>query len=83
MGKLYQQENQLELAIAIYRQLIDTEHQANDFYGVMDAYDNLGNIYLEKKEYSQALAAFEAGLEIAQSFNYRINYFVNKIEQLK
>lgn len=83
LGKLYQQENQLELAIAIYQQLIDTEHQANDFYGVMDAYDNLGNIYLEREEYSQALAAFEAGLEIAKSFNYRINYFVNKIEQLK
>ncbi len=83
LGKLYQQQNKWELAIAIYQQLIDTQHQANNFYGVMDTYDNLGNIYLQREEYSQALAAFQAGLQIAESFNYRINYFVNKIQQLK
>ncbi len=78
---LYQQENQLELAIATYQQLIDTSEKANNFYGLMNAYDSLGNIYLEIKDYSQALASFEAGLAIAKSINYRVDYFTDKIQQ--
>ena len=80
---LYKQENQLQLAISTYQQLIDTEQKADNFYGLMNAYDNLGNIYLEIEDYSQALVSFEAGLAIAESLNYRIDYFVNKIQQVK
>ena len=80
---LYQQENQLQLAISTYQQLIDTEQKADNFYGLMNAYDNLGNIYLEIEDYSQALVSFEAGLAIAESLNYRIDYFIDKIQQIK
>ena len=80
---LYQQENQLQLAISTYQQLIDTEQKADNFYGLMNAYDNLGNIYLEIEDYSQALVSFEAGLAIAESLNYRIDYFIDKIQQVK
>ena len=57
--------------------------KADNFYGLLDAYDNLGNLYLEIEAYPQALASFEAGLAVAKSFNYRTNYFTNKIQQLQ
>ena len=83
LGRLYQEENQSELAIAIYLQLIDVEQKANNFYGLLNAYDNLGNLYLKIEAYPEALASFEAGLAVAKSFNYRTNYFTNKIQQLQ
>ena len=83
LGRVYREENQSELAIAIYLQLIDLEEKANNFYGLLNAYDNLGNLYLEIEAYPQALASFEAGLAVAKSFNYRTNYFADKIQQLQ
>ena len=83
LAMLYQENNQLELAIAVYLQLIDLEQKTNNFYGLINAYDNLGNLYLEVESYSQALDSFKAGLALAESFDYRTDYFVNKIQQLQ
>ncbi|MDJ0650134.1 MAG: tetratricopeptide repeat protein [Xenococcaceae cyanobacterium MO_188.B19] len=83
LGRLYQQNNQPELAIAIYLQLINLEQKSNNFYGLINAYDNLGNLYLAIEAYPQALASFEAGLAVAESLDYRTNYFVDKIQQLQ
>ena len=83
LGRLYQQNNQPELAIAIYLQLINLEQKSNNFYGLLNAYDNLGNLYLKIEAYPQALASFEAGLAVAESLDYRTNYFVDKIQQLQ
>ncbi len=80
---LYQQEKKWELAITIYQQLIDLERKNNNFYGLINSYENLGNIYLEINEYSLALEAFKAGLAIANSLNYKIEHFMNKIQQLE
>ena len=83
LGRLYQQDNQPELAIAIYLQLINLEQKANNFYGLLNAYDNLGNLYLKIEAYPEALASFKAGLAVAESLDYRTNYFVDKIQQLQ
>lgn len=80
---LYQQEKKWELAITIYQQLIDLERKNNNFYGLINSYENLGNIYLETNEYSPALEAFKAGLAIANSLNYKIEHLMNKIQQLE
>jgi tetratricopeptide (TPR) repeat protein len=49
----------------------------------MSAYDQVGNIYLERREYAQALTAFQKGLEIAQQLKYQESYFTKQIEKLK
>jgi tetratricopeptide (TPR) repeat protein len=83
LAQVYQQVNQPELAIATYQQLIYTEQQSNNFYGLINAYDNLGKTYLKIENYSQALVSFEAGLALAESLNYRTDYFAEKIKQTK
>jgi hypothetical protein len=48
----------------------------------MDAYDLMGQIYLEQKQYPQALAAFQEGLALAKSLQYQENYFNTQIERV-
>jgi tetratricopeptide (TPR) repeat protein len=47
----------------------------------MDAYDRIGQIYLEQKNYPQALAVFQKGLELAKSLQYQEAYFSDRIER--
>jgi predicted negative regulator of RcsB-dependent stress response len=49
----------------------------------MQTYDQMGEMYLEKKEEGKALAAFEKGLEIARQLKHQETYFAQKIETLK
>jgi hypothetical protein len=46
----------------------------------MNVYDQMGQIYLERQEYAQALAAFQQGLVLAQSLKYQETYFARQIE---
>jgi tetratricopeptide (TPR) repeat protein len=48
----------------------------------MQTYDRIGQIYLKQKNYTQALTAFQQGLEIARSLKYREDYFLSQIEQI-
>jgi len=49
----------------------------------MLAYDEIGNLYLERQEYAQALTAFEKGLAMAKQLKYQEAYFTQQIEKLK
>ncbi|WP_353838898.1 tetratricopeptide repeat protein [Moorena sp. SIO4E2] len=40
----------------------------------------MGQIYLDMNNYPQALAAFQKGLDLAESLQHREAYFVNKIQ---
>jgi len=79
----YRSQQQIAAALQTSQILIETETLANNFYGLMSAYDQIGNLYLERREYPQALTAFEKGLEIAQQLKYRESYFTQQIEKLK
>ncbi len=48
----------------------------------MQAYDQIGKLYLEKKEYGKVLTAFQRGLAIAQQVKYQETYFSQRIETL-
>lgn len=82
LGTLYRSYNQPESALQVYEVLVKSEQQAFNFFGLMDAYDQIGQINLEKKNYPQALAAFQKGLEVAKSLKYQESYFVSKIEKI-
>jgi tetratricopeptide (TPR) repeat protein len=78
---LYRSEGQLEEALQATQILVQTEERAVNFYEMMNAYDQMGQIYLERKEYPQALAAFKKGLELAQQLKHQEAYFTEKVQQ--
>ncbi|BAU67296.1 Tetratricopeptide domain protein [Stanieria sp. NIES-3757] len=83
LGELYQNANQSEQALAIYQQLIKIEQQAYNSYGLINTYDRLGQIYWQSRNYTQALTAFQKGLDLAKALNYQVDYFNNKIKQVE
>ncbi|MCC5605331.1 hypothetical protein LC612_00595 [Nostoc sp. CHAB 5834] len=79
---LYRSQGQTEEALQASQILVETETQAANFYGLMQAYDQIGQLYLERKEFPQALTAFQKGLEIAQQLKHEEAYFAGQIEKI-
>lgn len=79
---LYRSQGQTDEAIQTIQILIQTEEKAANYYGMMSAYDQLGQIYLERKENPQALTAFQKGLEIAKLLNHEEEYFTQQIAKV-
>ncbi|MBD3562790.1 hypothetical protein H6S82_28685, partial [Planktothrix sp. FACHB-1355] len=53
-----------------------------NFYGMMNTYDEVGQLYLEYKNFAQALSAFQKGLELAQQLKHRESYFARQIQRV-
>ncbi|NEP09970.1 MAG: tetratricopeptide repeat protein [Symploca sp. SIO2C1] len=81
LATLYRSNNQPDIALQLYQQLIVVEQQSYNNYGLMNTYDQMGQIYLEQRNYTQAIVAFQKGLELAQLLDYNIVYFVTKIQK--
>lgn len=79
---LYRSQGQIDEALQTSQILLETETRATNFYGIMQAYDQIGQIHLERKQYPQALTAFQKGLEIAQQIKYEEAYFNQQIEKV-
>lgn len=79
---LYRSTGQIDAALQVSEILVQAEQLAANSYGLMNAYDEIGQINLERKNYPQALAAFQKGLQIAQQLNYNQNYFTQQIQKL-
>ncbi|MGL6139125.1 MAG: tetratricopeptide repeat protein, partial [Planktothrix sp.] len=80
LGKLYRSQNQIKTALDIYQAQVLVNQQGYNYYGMMNAYDQIGDIYLSQKAYQSAIAAFQQGLGLAQQLKYREDYFVKKID---
>ncbi|MEH2284572.1 MAG: hypothetical protein V7K90_25165 [Nostoc sp.] len=79
---LYRSQGQTDEALQATQILVQTQAQSANFYGMMQAYDQMGQLYLERKEYPQALTAFQKGLELAQQLKHEEAYFTGQIEKL-
>lgn len=79
---LYRSQGQTDEALQASQILVQTQTQATNFYGMMQAYDQIGQLYLERKEFPQALTAFKKGLELAQQLKYEEAYFTGQIEKV-
>ena len=79
---LYRSQGQIEEALQTSQILVVTQEQAVNFYGLMEAYDQMGQMYLERKEYPQALTAFQKGLELAKQLKHQEAYFTQQIEKV-
>ncbi|MGH1396977.1 MAG: tetratricopeptide repeat protein [Trichormus sp.] len=78
---LYRSQGQINEALETSKILLETEARAANYYGMMQAYDQIGQIYLEIKDYPQALIAFQDGLELAKQLQHRQGYFTQQIEK--
>ncbi|NJK38011.1 MAG: tetratricopeptide repeat protein [Oscillatoriales cyanobacterium RM2_1_1] len=83
LAKLYRAQNRGETALELYQAQLLINQQSYNLYGMMNSYDNIGQIYFEQKAFQRALAAFQAGLELATQLKYGEDYFLKKIEMVK
>lgn len=79
---LYRSQGQTEEALQASEILVQIQAQAANFYGMMQAYDQIGQLYLERKEFPQALTAFQQGLKLAQQLKHQEAYFTGQIAKL-
>ncbi|AFZ12066.1 Tetratricopeptide TPR_1 repeat-containing protein [Crinalium epipsammum PCC 9333] len=82
LGALYYSHNHPDAALQIYQTLLEVEQQSNDFYGLMNTYDHIGQIYFAQRNFEQAKAAFQQGLDLANSLKYQQDYFASQIERV-
>lgn len=82
LGKLYQEYEQWDSALQIYRELIKIEQQSYNLYGLMNTYDYMGTIYKQKENNNQALQYWQKALEIARHLDFKEDYFFNKISNI-
>lgn len=80
LARLYRSQEQNQAAIELYQAQLLIEQQAYNFYGMMNVYDNMGQVYLTIKAYQRAKAAYQQGLQIARQLRYREDHFVKRIE---
>lgn len=83
LADLYRSLSRLEDAVVVYQLLLDVERQSYNSFGMMNTYDQLGQVYRERGDRSQALVAFQQGLQLAQQLNYKVDYFNSQIQQVE
>lgn len=79
---LYIAEGQTEEALQTSQILLQAEERAANYYGMMNAYEQIGKIHLQRQENQSALVAFQKGLELAQQLGYETDEFTQQIEKL-
>ncbi len=82
LGDLYRNYKKPEFALQVYQVLLQVDQQSYNYYNLMNTYDQMGQIYLERGDMEQAKTAFQQGLELAKSLKYQENYFVTQIERV-
>ncbi|MBW4598608.1 MAG: tetratricopeptide repeat protein [Calothrix sp. FI2-JRJ7] len=79
---LYRSQGQIDEALQTSQILLQSEELAGNFYGMMTAYDQIGQMYLQRKQFPQARSAFEEGLKIARQLQYEDGYFSEQIQKI-
>ncbi len=82
LAMLYRSLNRLEDAVTVYQLLLDVDRQSYNSIGMMNTYDQIGQLYKVQGNKAQALAAFQQGLQLAQQLKYRVDYFNSNIQQV-
>lgn len=82
LGELYQSLDLNNQALGAYTLLIPVEQQAYNTYGVMQAYDSIGQIQRSLGNSLEALKAFEQALALANQLGLPEDYFVTQIKSV-
>lgn len=79
---LYRSQGQINEALQTSQILLQADAKLANDYGRMNTYDQIGQIYLQRKNYLAAKSAFQKGLELAIQLHYQETYFTQKILQV-
>ncbi|HIK11844.1 MAG TPA: hypothetical protein IGS52_16545 [Oscillatoriaceae cyanobacterium M33_DOE_052] len=79
---IYFTAQKLDEALQVYEALLIVDQRAGNLYGMMEVYDQMGQIYKMRQERDRALVAFQKGLQLAQQLKSRQQYFTQQIQQL-
>ncbi|MEG4146614.1 tetratricopeptide repeat protein [Microcoleus sp. Pol12B5] len=82
LALLYRAQKQWEPSLRIYQMQLLLEERAYNFYGLMNTYDNIGQVYQEMKAYDKALESYQKGLDVAKKLGHRQEYFAKKIQKV-
>lgn len=79
---LYRSHGQIKEALQTSEILLEADDRSSNFYGMMNTYDQRGQIYLKIGDYREAFAAFQKGLRLAQQLSYQETYFDQQIDHV-
>ncbi|WP_333411555.1 tetratricopeptide repeat protein [Microcoleus sp. T2B6] len=82
LALLYRSQKQWEPTLRIYQMQLLLEERAYNFYGLMNTYDNIGQVYQQMKAYDKALESYQKGLDVAKRLGHRQEYFAKKIQKV-
>ncbi|GAB4303286.1 MAG: tetratricopeptide repeat protein [Oscillatoriaceae cyanobacterium] len=82
IAAIYFAAQKLDEALQVYEALLIVDRRAGNLYGMMDVYDQMGQIYKQRQQRDRALVAFQKGLELARQLKSREQYFTQQIQQL-
>lgn len=82
ISELQNSYDYLDYALQVYQIRVQVDQQSYNYYGLMNTYDQMGQIYVQQKKYSDALTSFQKGLELAKSLKYQETYFTTQIDRV-
>ena len=82
LGGVYRAIALTEEALVAYNLLVPVEEQAYSDYGVMNAYDDIGQLERRQGNLPEALQAFQKALVIANRLSLDEAYFIEQIESV-
>ena len=81
IADLYVQTKQFYYALSAYRSLIVVQRKSYNYYGLMQTYDKMGDIYFDNQNYNLALDCFKNSLKFARSLKYQTDEYAKKIQK--
>lgn len=84
LAALYEGLNRPADALLVYQTLIQVEQQSYNTYGIMTAYEKIAQLHQAQGETSEAIAAYQAALSLAQQLDYasRVRAYTAQIQTL-
>jgi len=83
LANLYSKNQQFDYALTTYNSLIAVQKKSYNYYGLMQTYNKIGDIYVNNKQYTIALNYFQEGLKLAQTLKYQVDFFEDKIKKVQ
>jgi tetratricopeptide (TPR) repeat protein len=82
LAGLYRSLERLDDVLVVYQLLIDVQKQSYDQLGIMNTYDQIGQIQRTQGNNAQAAASFRQALQLAQQLKYKVGYFLTQLQEV-
>ncbi|MEM6590606.1 MAG: hypothetical protein AAF651_01960, partial [Cyanobacteria bacterium P01_C01_bin.73] len=82
LASIYRELEDFEQTLELYSILVEVGRQSDDLYTMMNAFDQIGQIYRDLDQSEFAKLAFERGLTIAQRLSHQETYFEAQLRSL-